>query len=234
MAGWKSFEFMLHKLSAKMLCLVFVLVVSLFEIQPLVEAKGVRQVTCGSAIKLFNTAYKVRLHSHDIKYGSGSGQQSVTGNELQEDVNSLWQVKGSPKLSCKRGEPINCGSKVQLEHLQSGRNLHSHLFSSPLSGHQEISAFGEGGVGDTGDVWEVVCDDSTWGRDDTVQFRHVDTDAYLGASGNTYGRPIHGQMEIVGLSRSDSTCYWKTQEGIFVHPTDKNSNSHKHPEHNEL
>jgi len=32
-------------------------------------------VTCGSALKLLNTGHNVRLHSHDVKYGSGSGQQ---------------------------------------------------------------------------------------------------------------------------------------------------------------
>ena len=32
-------------------------------------------VTCGSVLKLWNTANGVRLHSHDVKYGSGSGQQ---------------------------------------------------------------------------------------------------------------------------------------------------------------
>jgi len=44
-------------------------------------------------------------------------------------------------------EPVRCGTKIRLEHIQTGRNLHSHLFSSPLSGHQEISAFGEEGKG---------------------------------------------------------------------------------------
>lgn len=29
-------------------------------------------VTCGSVLKLLNTHHKVRLHSHDIKYGSGA------------------------------------------------------------------------------------------------------------------------------------------------------------------
>jgi dolichyl-phosphate-mannose--protein O-mannosyl transferase len=66
------------------------------------EAK-VTEVTCGSGFKLLNTAYKIRLHSHDIKYGSGSGQQSVTGSELKEDVNSIWVLKGTPNLPCKRG-----------------------------------------------------------------------------------------------------------------------------------
>ena len=32
-------------------------------------------VTCGSSLKLFNPYHNVRLHSHDVKYGSGSGQQ---------------------------------------------------------------------------------------------------------------------------------------------------------------
>ena len=32
-------------------------------------------VTCGSVLKLLNLRNNVRLHSHDVKYGSGSGQQ---------------------------------------------------------------------------------------------------------------------------------------------------------------
>lgn len=34
-----------------------------------------RYVTCGSVIKLLNVDYRTRLHSHDVKYGTGSGQQ---------------------------------------------------------------------------------------------------------------------------------------------------------------
>ena len=52
-------------------------------------------VTCGSTVKLMNSQHKVRLHSHDVKYGSGSGQQSVTGTVIKEDVNSHWTIKGS-------------------------------------------------------------------------------------------------------------------------------------------
>jgi len=36
---------------------------------------GTDVVTCGSVLKLVNVRSDVRLHSHDIKYGSGSGQQ---------------------------------------------------------------------------------------------------------------------------------------------------------------
>lgn len=33
---------------------------------------GTGVVTCGSVLKLFNTQHRVRLHSHDVKYGSGA------------------------------------------------------------------------------------------------------------------------------------------------------------------
>lgn len=57
--------------------------------------------------------------------------------------------------------------------------------------------------------------------------------AYLSASGNTFGRPIHGQMEIVGLSHSDSSSYWSTAEGIFMHANEMGSKHVEH-EHTEL
>jgi dolichyl-phosphate-mannose--protein O-mannosyl transferase len=41
---------------------------------------------------------KYRLHSHDVPYGSGSGQQSVTGFPNVDDANSYW-VRNSTCLS---------------------------------------------------------------------------------------------------------------------------------------
>jgi len=140
-------------------------------------------VTCGSVIKLQNLAYKIRLHSHDVKYGSGSGQQSVTGTDSTDDVNSHWVVLGPITDICKRGEPVECGSTIRLQHSTTKKFLHSHLFSSPLSGSQEVSAFGDNGVGDTGDHWRVICDGDFWERDDSVSFKHLDTNTYLASSG---------------------------------------------------
>ena len=154
-------------------------------------------VTCGSVIKLMNSNHKVRLHSHDVKYGSGSGQQSVTGTVVKEDVNSHWTVKGpDDKNFCMRGEPVECGQKIRLEHLSTHRNLHSHHFSSPLSSQQEVSAFGESGRGDTGDVWRVMCEGDYWTRGDNVMLKHSDTGVFLSASGHTFGRPINGQVSL--------------------------------------
>merc|ERR1712137_1389338 len=66
-------------------------------------------VTCGSVIKLRHEKTKKRLHSHEVSYGSGSGQQSVTGYEFLDDTNSLWVVKGTSNKPCVRGEPIQDG-----------------------------------------------------------------------------------------------------------------------------
>jgi len=184
------------------------------------NGEAVQSVTCGSITKLFNPYYEVRLHSHDIKYGSGSGQQSVTGTKESEDHNSNWRIKGTPNKSCKRGESVKCGDQIRLEHVSTRRLLHSHHFSSPLSSQQEVSCFGDEGEGDTGDVWTVVCDSGIWRRDDRIMFKHVDTDVYLGVSRLTYGRPIHGQHEVIGVQRMDTTAKWVAKEGVFIQPSD--------------
>lgn len=106
---------------------------------------------------------------------------------------------------------------------------------SPLSGNQEISGYGdESGEGDTGDHWEVLCSgDESWLRDSPVKFKHIDTGAFLGVSGRTFGRPINGQMEVVGFPPGSSGIDWKAAEGLYIHPTDK-SEIHYEREHTEL
>lgn len=50
-------------------------------------------VTYGSAVKLASTQHAFNLHSHEISYGSGSGQQSVTGTANEGDEEDLWMIK---------------------------------------------------------------------------------------------------------------------------------------------
>jgi hypothetical protein len=42
-----------------------------------------------------------------------------------------------------------------------------------------VSAFGEGGVGDDGDHWSVICTTKYWNRDDKVRFKHALTKKYV-------------------------------------------------------
>lgn len=56
---------------------------------------------------------------------------------------------------------------------------------------------------------------------------------FLAGSGRTFGRPISGQGEIVGVT-SQYTAYtdWQAKEGLFVHPSDPMP--HQHAIHSEL
>ncbi|XP_073415229.1 stromal cell-derived factor 2-like protein 1 [Dendrobates tinctorius] len=185
---------------------------------PALGSEDAEYVTCGSVVKLLNTRHNVRLHSHDVKYGSGSGQQSVTGVETSDDANSYWRIRGKKDGDCTRGEPIKCGETIRLTHVNTGKNLHSHHFSSPLSNNQEVSAFGDNGEGDDLDTWTVQCSDSLWEREDTVRFKHVGTSVYLTVTGEQYSHPIRGQREVHGIISANAHNYWKTMEGVFIKP----------------
>ncbi|KAI6228962.1 hypothetical protein M3Y99_01063600 [Aphelenchoides fujianensis] len=179
-------------------------------------------ITCASVLKLSNYQDRSRLHSHDVKYGSGSQQQSVTGTMNFDDVNSHWQVLGALDKPCSRGEPIKCGSTVRFLHLTTRCHLHSHDFPAPLSrNNQEVSCFGKDEDSDTGDHWKLICNDDVWSDEDVVQLKHVDTGKFLATSGNQYSRPIAGQKEVVAMGTgSGNNAYWKAAEGIYVRPND--------------
>ena len=56
---------------------------------------------------------KFRLHSHDVAYGSGSGQQSVTAYPESDDPNSFWVLRGTTGAgACKqvRGRQMTKGA----------------------------------------------------------------------------------------------------------------------------
>ena len=64
---------------------------------------------------------------------------------------------------CVTGQPILCGDVIRLEHMETAKNLHSHVIQSPLSRKNEVSAYGDDGEGDRLDNWIVECIDKTTG-----------------------------------------------------------------------
>uniref|UniRef100_A0A1I7WG09 MIR domain-containing protein n=1 Tax=Heterorhabditis bacteriophora TaxID=37862 RepID=A0A1I7WG09_HETBA len=174
-------------------------------------------VTCRSILKLSNANEGSRLHSHDVKYGSGSGQQSVTAVTSSDDVNSHWQIFPGLKVNCVRGDPIKCGEKIRLKHLTTGCFLHSHHFHAPLSKHyQEVSCFGSESQSDSGDDWQVICSGEEWVESESIKLKHVDTGVYLAMSGQQFGRPIQGQREVVGTDGATSGGNWRAVEGVYM------------------
>uniref|UniRef100_U3IC29 Stromal cell derived factor 2 like 1 n=3 Tax=Anseriformes TaxID=8826 RepID=U3IC29_ANAPP len=150
---------------------------------------------------------------------TGSGQQSVTGVEASDDANSYWRIRGKSDGSCQRGTPVKCGQAIRLTHVNTGKNLHTHHFPSPLSNNQEVSAFGDDGEGDDLDIWIVQCSGTHWEREDAVRFKHVGTEVFLSITGEQYGHPIRGQREVHGMPTANHHNYWKAMEGVFIKPS---------------
>ncbi|XP_077990124.1 stromal cell-derived factor 2-like [Glandiceps talaboti] len=202
---------------------IFLIILTSFVVSAIFDDEIIEYeyVSCGSLVKLKSVKYNIRLHSHDVKYGSGSGQQSVTGMDKSDDANSYWQIKGRVDKPCTRGTPIKCGQTIRLTHANTMRNLHSHHFQAPLSSrNQEVSAFGDDGSGDEGDYWAVTCSSSLWRRDEQVRLKHVATEVYLATTDQVYGRPIRGQREIAGIDSPSSATYWKVAEGVYIKPNE--------------
>lgn len=183
---------------------------------PFVIEAEFKYVTCGSSIKLTNTANGFKLHSHSVSYGnSGSGQQSVTGFQHANDANSFFTVReGFTQTPCTAGQKIQCNSIIRLYHSNTKTWLHSHDFKSPLSQRQEVSGFDKM---DSGDNWLLECEDAKfWKREAVVTLKHVDTSKYLSCSKDyMYQAVIPGQLEVVCVDSVSKTEKWVAQEGIY-------------------
>nr|GLL21342.1 stromal cell-derived factor 2-like protein [Ipomoea trifida] len=161
---------------------------------------------------------KVRLHSHDVPYGSGSGQQSVTGFPAVDDANSYWVVKPAPDSSAKQGDAIKSGSIIRLQHMKTRKWLHSHLHASPITGNLEVSCFGDDNESDTGDVWrlEIEGNGKTWRQDQRVRLLHADTGGYLHSHNKKYTRIAGGQQEVCGIKEKRPDNIWLAIEGVYL------------------
>lgn len=83
-----------------------------------------------------------------------------------------------------QGTPVTKGQTIRLFHSNTKKWLHSHLVRSPLSGQQEVSAYGSGSKSDTGDFWIVAWDgpNSTWDSTSKVRPSLLETHETLMAN----------------------------------------------------
>lgn len=176
------------------------------------------EITYGTVLKLMHERTRFRLHSHDVPYGSGSGQQSVTGFPNVDDSNSYWIVRPMPDSSAKQGNTIKSGTIIQLQHMRTRKWLHSHLHASPISGNLEVSCFGGDSESDTGDYWRVEIEGSgkTWKQDQRIRLQHVDTGGYLHSHDKKYTRIAGGQQEVCGVRDKRPDNVWLAAEGVYL------------------
>ncbi|XP_019415971.1 PREDICTED: stromal cell-derived factor 2-like protein isoform X2 [Lupinus angustifolius] len=187
------------------------------------SSEGVEvQITYGSVLKVMHEKSKVRLHSHEVPYGSGSGQQSVTGFPGVDDSNSYWIVKPQLESSAKQGDTIKSGTIIRLQHMRTRKWLHSHLHASPISGNLEVSCFGGETESDTGDHWKLTIEGSgkTWKQDQKFRLQHVDTGGYLHSHDKKYTRIAGGQQEVCGVREKRAENVWLAAEGVYLPVTE--------------
>ncbi|CAD8056362.1 unnamed protein product [Paramecium primaurelia] len=199
--------------------------VTIDEIQEEINKK---QIYYGSTVRIEHQTSKYFLHSHLVSYGSGSGQQSVTGMQADHDYNSLWTIKECYNQPLKKyDDQIKCGDCIRLEHMLTNRNLHSHPHQAPFSGNQEVSAYGDNGNGDTSDDWILECIDNKNGDHFQASMwfylKHKLTQKYLRSNKKDnfnqrncgYHCPIEGQLEISAQSTKNADAKWKIHSGLF-------------------
>ncbi|PWY68046.1 protein O-mannosyl transferase [Aspergillus heteromorphus CBS 117.55] len=128
------------------------------------------EIALGSRVTLKNMGYGGGLlHSHIQTYPEGSTQQQVTCYH-HKDANNDWFIYPN------RHEPdfdtdgplrfIGDGDIIRLIHGQTGRNLHSHAISAPVTKSQyEVSSYGNITIGDDKDHWAIEVIDDVASRD---------------------------------------------------------------------
>ncbi|MCQ3973381.1 MAG: hypothetical protein DPW09_08060 [Anaerolineae bacterium] len=180
-------------------------------------AKLAEPITYRSRIRLEHIETRHYLHSHSINYKhhGTSGQQQVTAH-AGPDENDYWIVKGPDATpeSYKTGHPVEHGDVIRLEHERTRKNLHSHSSHlSPVTGQQEVTAFGENGGGDFNDNWRVEVDGGgTWSTHKRVRLAHVETE-YVLHSHKDKSDPENtmGQQEVTCYHIRDINDWWRAE-----------------------
>ncbi|KAI9846173.1 MAG: Protein O-mannosyltransferase 2 [Sclerophora amabilis] len=180
-------------------------------------------IVLGSRATLKNMGYGGGLlHSHVQTYPEGSTQQQITCYH-HKDANNDWFFypnRSQPDFNPEAPLQYVADKQViRLIHSQTGRNLHSHSVSAPVTkSDNEVSCYGNTTIGDDKDHWtvEVVSDaasnDRSRIRTLTTAFRlkHTSLGCYLRA-GNVNLPPW-------GFKQIEVTCVKKNKpRDVYTH-----------------
>ncbi|KAL9614391.1 MAG: hypothetical protein Q9167_001121 [Letrouitia subvulpina] len=185
------------------------------------------EIAYGSRATLKNMGYGGGLlHSHIQTYPEGSQQQQVTCYH-HKDANNDWFFYPNRNMPPYDPEAnlsfVGDGDVIRLIHSQTGRNLHSHSVSAPVTKADfEVSSYGNTTIGDEKDHWtvEVVNDaasrDRTRVRTLTTGFRlkHTSLGCYLRAGNVNLPQWGFKQIEVTCVKENkprDVYTHWNVE-----------------------
>ena len=181
------------------------------------------EIAYGSRVTLKNMGYGGGLlHSHVQTYPEGSQQQQITCYH-HKDANNDWFFypnRHEPEYDADAPTKyVGDKNVIRMIHAQTGRNLHSHQVSAPVTkSDHEVSCYGNTTVGDTKDHWivevvrDVASNDYSKIRTLTTAFRlkHADLNCYLRA-GNV-------NLPQWGFKQIETTCTKENHpRDVFTH-----------------
>ncbi|GMG03303.1 unnamed protein product [Aspergillus oryzae] len=181
------------------------------------------EIALGSRVTLKNMGYGGGLlHSHIQTYPEGSTQQQVTCYH-HKDANNDWFIY--PNRREPEYDPsaplkfVGDGDVIRLIHGQTGRNLHSHAISAPITkSHYEVSCYGNVTIGDDKDHWLVEVVDDVASKDRSkirtlttaFRLRHPVLGCYLRA-GNV-------NLPQWGFKQIETTCVKENKPSdVYTH-----------------
>ncbi|KFY39748.1 hypothetical protein V494_03866 [Pseudogymnoascus sp. VKM F-4513 (FW-928)] len=204
------------------------------------------EVAYGSRATIKNMGYGGGLlHSHVQTYPEGSGQQQITCYHHKDSNNEWFFYPNRNEAAFDTEEPpkfVSHGDVLRLIHSQTGRNLHSHDVSAPITKvDKEVSCYGNTTVGDDKDHFtiEVVKDvsssnDKSKIRTLTTAFRlkHTSLGCYLRAGNVNLPQWGFKQIEVTCTKANnpkDTFTHWNVE----AHWNDKlpaaDANAYKSP-----
>lgn len=178
------------------------------------DTAELQAIRIGDTIRLLHRLTGFALHSNHALYShpGSSKQQQVTAFG-GADLNDSWVVKAQNGFgdTTRRGRVVSHGDIIRLEHRNTRKNLHSHRGApSPVTGQQEVTAFGTDGVGDTNDNWRVdISQRGFWKEEVPVRLIHVESECAL-HSHRGFAHPQYtlGQQEVTCFAQRDENDFW--------------------------
>ncbi|CAD6593924.1 MAG: Protein O-mannosyltransferase 2 [Alectoria sarmentosa] len=185
------------------------------------------EVAYGSRATLKNMGYGGGLlHSHVQTFPEGSQQQQVTCYH-HKDANNDWFFYPNRSLPLYDPEqPISYvgdGHVIRMIHSQTGRNLHSHAVSAPVTkGDNEVSSYGNTTIGDDKDHWTIeIVDDAAsrdWSKIRTLttsfRLKHTSLGCYLRAGNVNLPQWGFKQIEVTCVKENkprDVYTHWNVE-----------------------
>ena len=200
-------------------------------------------VRYGSIIRLRHLLSYRALRSSNRKYmHSGSSKQlqvgatqviipapppvpvgGIVGLAFAFWAEERWRVKGPDGQpdNFRLGEPVKSGDVLRFQNLRTGSNLHSHAgFPSPATKQQEVTCFGQNGIGDTNDNWRIEIEGGegkTWDVGQRIRLIHVLTNHVLHSHRSLYVvyfdsiKPVF-QQEVTCFPGRDDNDWWAAFE----------------------